>query len=131
MGRSFKLQSQTKKIIKVKEEEEIKIVYDHRPQIKTNPKLIEEFKKNMSIPSELWEGPDAFNNGDDGPDAFNNGDDASFGDDFAAIQLGAVRTSAEERQAIDAAMIATADSLPLTDIEGNLHWQGDVAPVAR
>ena len=61
MGRSFKLQSQTKKIIKVKEEEEeIKIVYDHRPQIKTNPKLIEEFKKNMSIPSELWEGPTVF-----------------------------------------------------------------------
>jgi|TARA_Y100000389_G_C17320020_1_gene442540 hypothetical protein len=61
MGRSFKLQSQTKKIIKVKEEEEeIKIVYDHRPQIKTNPKLIEEFKKNMSNPSELWEGPTVF-----------------------------------------------------------------------
>ena len=60
MGRSFKLQSQTKKIIKVKEEEEIKIVYDHRPQIKTNPKLIEEFKKNMSVPSELWEGPTVF-----------------------------------------------------------------------
>ena len=59
MGRSFKLQTQTKKIIK-KEEEEIKIVYDHRPQIKTNPKLIEEFKKNMSIPSELWEGPTVF-----------------------------------------------------------------------
>ena len=122
MGRSFKLQNQTKKIIKEKkEDEEIKVVYDHRPQIKTNPKLIEEFKKNMSIPSELW----------DGPDAFDNGGDASFGDDFAAIQLGAVRTSAEERQAIDAAMIATADSLPLTDTEGNLHWQGDVAPVAR
>ena len=61
MGRSFKLQSQTKKIIKVKEEEEeIKIVYDHRPQIKTNPKLIEEFKKNMSVPSELWEGSTVF-----------------------------------------------------------------------
>ena len=61
MGRSFKLQSQTKKIIKVKEEEEeIKIVYDHRPQIKTNPKLIEEFKKNMSNPSELWEGTTVF-----------------------------------------------------------------------
>ena len=60
MGRSFKLQSQTKKIIKVKEEEEIKIVYDHRLQIKTNPKLIEEFKKNMSVPSELWEGPTVF-----------------------------------------------------------------------
>jgi len=61
MGRSFKLQSQTKKIIKVKEEEEeIKIVYDHRLQIKTNPKLIEEFKKNMSVPSELWEGSTVF-----------------------------------------------------------------------
>ena len=59
MGRSFKLQTQTKKIIKVKEED-IKIVYDHRPQIKTNPKLIEEFKKNMSIPSELWDGPTVF-----------------------------------------------------------------------
>jgi hypothetical protein len=61
MGRSFKLQSQTKKIIKVKEEEEeIKIVYDHRPQIKTDPKLIEEFKKNMSVPSELWGGSTVF-----------------------------------------------------------------------
>ena len=61
MGRSFKLQNQTKKIIKEKkEEEEIKVVYDHRPQIKTNPKLIEEFKKNMSIPSELWDGPTVF-----------------------------------------------------------------------
>ena len=59
MGRSFKLQNQTKKVVKEKVEEK-KIVYDHRPQIKTDPKLIEEFKKNMSIPSELWEGPTVF-----------------------------------------------------------------------
>ena len=56
MKKSFKPYNQTKKIVKEKEEEK-KIVYDHRPKIKTNPKLIEEFKKNMSIPSELWDGP--------------------------------------------------------------------------
>ena len=56
MGRSFKLQNQSKKIVKEKIEEK-KVVYDHRPQIKTNPKILEEFKKNMSVPSELWDGP--------------------------------------------------------------------------
>ena len=56
MGKSFKLQNQSKKIVKEKVEE-IKIVYDHRPQVKTNPKILEEFKKNMSVPSELWDGP--------------------------------------------------------------------------
>lgn len=56
MGKSFKLQNQSKKIIKEKIEEK-KVVYDHRPQVKTNPKILEEFKKNMSVPSELWDGP--------------------------------------------------------------------------
>ena len=56
MGRSFKLQNQSKKVVKEKVEEK-KIVYDHRPQVKTNPKILEEFKKNMSVPSELWDGP--------------------------------------------------------------------------
>ena len=56
MGKSFKLQNQSKKIVKEKIEEK-KVVYDHRPQVKTNPKIIEEFKKNMSVPSELWDGP--------------------------------------------------------------------------
>jgi hypothetical protein len=56
MGKSFKLQNQSKKIVKEKIEEK-KVVYDHRPQVKTNPKIIEEFKKNMSIPSKLWDGP--------------------------------------------------------------------------
>jgi len=57
MGKSFKLQNQSKKIVKEKIEEK-KVVYDHRPQVKTNPKIIEEFKKNMSVPSELWDGPE-------------------------------------------------------------------------
>ena len=56
MGKSFKLQNQSKKIVKEKIEEK-KVVYDHRPQVKTNPKILEEFKKNMSVPSELWDGP--------------------------------------------------------------------------
>jgi hypothetical protein len=55
MGKSFKLQNQSKKIVKEKIEEK-KVVYDHRPQIKTNPKILEEFKKNMSVPSKLWDG---------------------------------------------------------------------------
>ena len=55
MGKSFKLQNQSKKIVKKIEEK--KVVYDHRPQVKTNPKILEEFKKNMSVPSKLWDGP--------------------------------------------------------------------------
>ena len=60
MGRSFKLQPRSqpkKKYFKPKEDKEIKVVYDHRPQVKTNPKIIEEFMKNGLIPSELWNGP--------------------------------------------------------------------------
>ena len=60
MGRSFKLQPRNqpkKKYAKPKEENEVKVVYDHRPQVKTNPKIIEEFMKNSLIPSELWDGP--------------------------------------------------------------------------
>ena len=60
MGRSFKLQNRSqpkKKYNKSKEENEVKVVYDHRPQVKTNPKIIAEFMKNGLIPSELWDGP--------------------------------------------------------------------------
>ena len=57
MGKHFKLTQNSKKIIKKDEDKIVKIVYDHRPVIKTNPKLIEEFKKNMEIPSLLWDGP--------------------------------------------------------------------------
>ena len=60
MGRSFKLQPRSqpkKKYSKSKEEKEVKVIYDHRPQVKTNPKIIEEFMKNGLIPSELWNGP--------------------------------------------------------------------------
>ena len=59
MGRSFKLQNrrQPKKKYAKQEEKEVKVVYDHRPQVKTNPKIIEEFLKNGLIPSELWNGP--------------------------------------------------------------------------
>ena len=59
MGRSFKLQNrrQPKKKYAKQEEKEVKVVYDHRPQVKTNPKIIEEFLKNSLIPSELWNGP--------------------------------------------------------------------------
>jgi|TARA_B100000900_G_scaffold252782_1_gene215444 hypothetical protein len=61
MGKSFKLTNKThyKKAEKV--EEEVKVVYDHRPKVKTNPKIIEEFKKNMKTPSPLWDGPVSFN----------------------------------------------------------------------
>ena len=59
MGRAFKLQnrSQPKKKNIESKEEEVKVVYDHRPQVKTNPKIIAEFMKNSLIPSELWDGP--------------------------------------------------------------------------
>ena len=60
MGRSFKLQPRSqpkKKYFKPKEDKEVNVVYDHRPQVKTNPKIIEEFLKNSLIPSELWNGP--------------------------------------------------------------------------
>ena len=59
MGRSFKLQprSQPKKKYAKPKEEEVKVVYDHRPQVKANPKIIAEFMKNSLIPSELWDGP--------------------------------------------------------------------------
>ena len=59
MGRSFKLQNrrQPKKKYAKQEDKEVKVVYDHRPQVKTNPKIIEEFLKNSLIPSELWNGP--------------------------------------------------------------------------
>ena len=60
MGRSFKLQPRNqpkKKYAKPKEDNEVKVVYDHRPQVKTNPKIIAEFMKNSLVPSELWDGP--------------------------------------------------------------------------
>jgi len=59
MGRAFKLQnrSQPKKKNIESKEEEVKVVYDHRPQVKTNPKIIAEFMKNSLVPSELWDGP--------------------------------------------------------------------------
>ena len=60
MGKHFKLTQNSKKIVKKNEDDIVKIVYDHRPIIKTNPKLIEEFKKNMKIPSLLWDGPTVF-----------------------------------------------------------------------
>lgn len=59
MGRSFKLQNrrQPKKKYAKQEDKEVKVVYDHRPQVKTNPKIIADFMKNSLIPSELWDGP--------------------------------------------------------------------------
>ena len=60
MGKHFKLTQHSKKIIKKDQDDIIKIIYDHRPIIKTNPKLIEEFKKNMKNPSPLWDGPTVF-----------------------------------------------------------------------
>ena len=58
MGKSFKLKPQGSKPVKKEEKvEEKKVVYDHRPRIKTNQKVLEEFKKNMQIPSPLWDGP--------------------------------------------------------------------------
>ena len=50
MGRSFKLTNRPQKKKQPKEKEEIKVVYDHRPQIKTNPTLIAEMSKNMCRP---------------------------------------------------------------------------------
>jgi len=63
MGKSFKLQNRSqpkKNNFKSKEEKEVKVVYDHRPQVKTNPKIIAEFMKNSLIPSELWDGPSEY-----------------------------------------------------------------------
>ena len=59
MGRSFKLkpQSNNKNNNKTQVKEEKQVKYDHRPVIKTNLKILEEFKKNMSVPSELWDSP--------------------------------------------------------------------------
>jgi hypothetical protein len=59
MGRSFKLKpkSNIKNNNKNPVKEEKVVKYDHRPVIKTNPKILEEFKKNMSVPSELWDTP--------------------------------------------------------------------------
>lgn len=55
MGKSFKLTNKTQYKKPEKVEEEVKVVYDHRPKVKTNPKIIEEFKKNMKTPSPLWD----------------------------------------------------------------------------
>ena len=58
MGRSFKLQNRSQpKKKNIESKEEVKVVYDHRPQVKTNPKIIAEFMKNSLVPSELWDGP--------------------------------------------------------------------------
>ena len=59
MGRSFKLKphSNTKNNKTQVKEEKVVVKYDHRPVIKTNQKILEEFKKNMSVPSELWDTP--------------------------------------------------------------------------
>ena len=44
MGKSFKLTNKThyKKAEKV--EEEVKVVYDHRPKVKTNPKIRKQYE---------------------------------------------------------------------------------------
>ena len=62
MGRSFKLTNKSKHKKQVKVKEEVKIVYDHRQKIKINPKFIAEFKKNMDIPSPLWDGEESMMN---------------------------------------------------------------------
>ena len=62
MGRPFKLTNHSYKKKQPKEKKEIKVVYDHRPQIKTNPKLIAEMSKNICIPSDLWEGKEEMSN---------------------------------------------------------------------
>lgn len=62
MGRPFKLTNHSYKKKQPKEKKEIKVVYDHRPQIKTNPKLIAEMSKNICIPSYLWEGKEEMSN---------------------------------------------------------------------
>ena len=63
MGRSFKLTNRTQyKKKQPKEKEEVKVVYDHRPKLKTNPILISEFKKNMDCPSYLWDGDESMVN---------------------------------------------------------------------
>jgi len=59
MGRSIKIKYTSSTPVK-KEVKEIKITYDHIYKVKSNPKIINEFKKNMEIPSELWNGPCVF-----------------------------------------------------------------------
>ena len=55
MGRSFKLQNRSQKKKVVKEPVVEQRTYDHRHVIKTNDILIYGFKKNMTIPSKLWD----------------------------------------------------------------------------
>jgi len=57
MGRHFKLKPKGPVPVKKEEKEEVKVVYDHRPRVETNQKVLEEFKKNMETPSPLWDGP--------------------------------------------------------------------------
>ena len=59
MGRSLKIKYTSSKPVK-KEVKEQKVIYDHIYKVKSNPKIINEFKKNMEIPSELWNGPCVF-----------------------------------------------------------------------
>jgi len=61
MGRSFKLKyNSSQKSVKTEVKEQ-KVIYDHIYKVKSNPKIINEFKKNMDIPSDLWDGPCVFN----------------------------------------------------------------------
>uniref|UniRef100_A0A6C0C8D6 Uncharacterized protein n=1 Tax=viral metagenome TaxID=1070528 RepID=A0A6C0C8D6_9ZZZZ len=63
MGRAFKLKYQSNnnnKKNKDKEEKITEVKYNHIYVIKTNPKSISEFKKNMENPSSLWDGDESF-----------------------------------------------------------------------
>ena len=54
MGRSFKLKFQSNNN-KYKKKEEKFLKYNHIYKLQSNPLLIQEFKKNMDIPSYLWD----------------------------------------------------------------------------
>jgi len=54
MGRALKIKySSSRKPVK-KVVLEKKVIYDHIYKVKNNPQIINEFKKNMEIPSELF-----------------------------------------------------------------------------
>ena len=57
MGRNFKIKykNNNNKKNKKKEEKIPEVKYNHIYVVKNNPKIISEFKKNMGIPSYLWD----------------------------------------------------------------------------
>ena len=62
MGRAFKLKykSNNNKKNTDKEDKIPEVKYNHIYVVKTSPMIISEFKKNMGIPSYLWDDEESF-----------------------------------------------------------------------